>query len=428
MMKPEEMDDLFLRLKTRRATVGIIGLGYVGLPLLLQAHQYLDVIGYDIDERRVAEISQSTSSKKVLSVSSDPKVIAHASVYIVCVPTDITEDKLPDLTHLKDSSRTISKFLNKGDVVIYESTVYPGCTEEECLPLLESGSGLAPNVDFTIGYAPERIVPGVDGFELATIPRVVSAGTEVGRQFVYNFYTLFIKADIHIAPSIKVAEAAKIVENTQRDLNISLMNELSIIFDKLEIDTQEVLDAAATKWNFHPYHPGLVGGHCISVDPFYLLYKSRAIGHEPKVIAAGREINDYLPLFVAEKLESTLLKNKVDISNARIVIFGITFKENIDDIRNSKVVDLVKALKQKGASVTVKDNHVSSEVIQNVVGEQKEIDDTLYDAAIIAVQHTDVVALGVDYFYNLLSEDKILFDLKRVVSKKDKERFQYWAL
>ncbi len=427
-MKTEENKDLILRLKTRHATVGIIGLGYVGLPLLQQAGQHLEVIGYDIDERRVAEIKRLSSSDSVISVSSDPQAIAQASVYIVCVPTDITEDKLPDLRHLKESARTISKLLEKGDVVIYESTVYPGCTEEECIPLLENGSGLQPHVDFVIGYAPERIVPGVEGLELATIPRVVSAGTEEGRRFVYDFYKLFINADIHIAPSIKVAEAAKIVENTQRDLNISLMNELSIIFDKLEIDTQEVLDAAATKWNFHPYKPGLVGGHCISVDPFYLLYKSRELGHEPKVIAAGREINDYLPLFVAEKLESTLLKNKVDINDARIVIFGMTFKENIDDIRNSKVVDLIMALKQKGASVTVKDNHVSNEVMQNIVGDQNENDDTLYDAAVIAVQHADIVTLGVDYFYNLLTEDKILFDLKRVVDIKDRERFQYWAL
>lgn len=420
-----DLQDLMIKLKARTTSVAIIGLGYVGLPLYRCASQYVEVMGYDIDESRIKMIKMTDHDAKVTSSVPD---ISKAFVYIVCVPTDITKDKLPDLTHLKESSQAISKWLNKGDVVIYESTVYPGCTEEECLPILETGSGLKPNVEFTIGYAPERIVPGVADLQLSNISRVVSAGTESGRQFVHDFYKLFINADVHIAPSIKVAEAAKIVENTQRDLNISLMNELAIIFDKLDIDTQEVLEAADTKWNFHKYHPGLVGGHCISVDPFYLLYKSRAVGHEPKVIAAGREINDYLPLFIAEKLESTLLKNNVAIKGARIIVFGLTFKENIDDMRNSKVVDLVKALQAKGANVTIKDSHVNEEIIHSLVGPYVASEDGVYDAAIVAVKHDDVVALGADYFYNLLTEDKVLFDLKRVIDSSDKERFQYWAL
>ncbi|HOO10167.1 MAG TPA: nucleotide sugar dehydrogenase, partial [Cyclobacteriaceae bacterium] len=342
--------------------IGIIGLGYVGLPLAVEFGKVVDVVGFDIDKGRIGELEKGhdrthevdTDQLKEavkLAYSSDMKDLKEANYYIVTVPTPVDEFKKPDLRPVESASRTVGKVLRKGDIVIYESTVYPGCTEEVCVPLLESESGLKFNKDFYCGYSPERINPGDRQHRVTTIKKVTSGSTPEIAEKVDRLYKKIIKAGTHKASSIKVAEAAKVIENSQRDLNIAFVNELALIFEKVGIDTHEVLEAAGTKWNFLPFKPGLVGGHCIGVDPYYLTYKAEGLGYRPEVILSGRRINDNMPVYIANAVIKLMAKNDLPINKSRILVLGVTFKEDCPDIRNSKVADVVKELQTYGALV-----------------------------------------------------------------------------
>ncbi len=423
------MNQALEKLIVHQSSVAVLGLGYVGLPLLMEVSKKYKVVGFDTNDGLIAQLKDRLIESENILVTSELEVLRSCTVYIICVPTDVLADKSPDLSNLVEASGSVAEVLKYDDIIIYESTVYPGCTEEVCIPILEK-SGKKLNQDFTVCYAPERIVPGDNKLSLNSISRIVAASNDKGSEFIYQFYKSFITADIHVTPNIKVAEAAKMVENTQRDLNISLMNELAIIFDKLNIDTESVLEAASTKWNFHPYQPGLVGGHCISVDPFYLLHKSRSVGHEPKVIAAGRAINDYLPLYIVEKIEALFLTKNKSLKGSHILVYGLTFKENIDDMRNSKVVDLIAHLKNKEAHVEVVDPIV--QIRNDASGKIPMIDISkvkgTFDLVVIAVKHNIFLSLGHEYFYNLLDEHKILFDLKRIIPIEHRGKFEYWAL
>jgi UDP-N-acetyl-D-galactosamine dehydrogenase len=340
----------------RKKKISVIGLGYVGLPIALEFAKYFDVIGFDVNERRVAqmkagidpskELEASAFEKTSIEFTTDAIVLSQAHFHIVAVPTDIDKHKVPDLMPLFKASESVGKIIKKGDYVIFESTVYPGCTEEDCLPIIEELSGLKRNIDFKFGYSPERINPGDKQRTLTTILKIVSGGDEESLEEINMIYGHIIKAGTYTASSVKVAEAAKVIENTQRDLNISLMNEFAIIFDKMDIDTSEVLKAAGTKWNFLKFYPGLVGGHCIGVDPYYLIHKSKQLGYDPQVIAAGRRINDNMPAFVAKKLVQLLIRKNKNLSQCKILVKGLTCKENVSDIRNSKVAILIKELKE----------------------------------------------------------------------------------
>ncbi|MEL6942072.1 MAG: nucleotide sugar dehydrogenase, partial [Bacteroidota bacterium] len=338
----------------KKKKISVTGLGYVGLPLALEFAKHFSVIGFDINQQRVDLMNQGIDPSKELDGSAfdntdiifttNPEDLKSAHFHIIGVPTDIDEHKVPNLTPLKKASESVGKSLKSGDYVVYESTVYPGCTEEDCLPILEEHSGLKGGTDFKYGYSPERIVPGDKVRTLTKILKIVSGCDEEAREEVAKVYDHIIEPGVHKASTIKVAEAAKVIENTQRDLNISLMNELSIIFDRIGIDTKEVLEAAGTKWNFLKFFPGLVGGHCISVDPYYLLHKSKQLGIDPQVIAAGRRINDDMPRFVAKRTVQMLIDKGKNPGECKVLVQGVTFKENVADIRNSKVVDLVREL------------------------------------------------------------------------------------
>ena len=327
-----------------KTIISVTGLGYVGLPLALEFAKHYPVIGFDINEARIAlmkqsidpsnELDSSAFEGKNITFTTEAADLQKANFHIIGVPTDIDSNKIPNLKPLLGASESVGKQLKKGDVVVYESTVYPGCTEEDCVPVLEQFSGLKAGVDFHFGYSPERIVPGDKVRTLTKILKIVSGNTPETTQKIAEVYGTIIEAGLHIAPSVKVAEAAKVIENTQRDLNISLMNELAIIFDKMEIDTQAVIEAASTKWNFHSYQPGLVGGHCISVDPFYLIHKAKKIGVEPQVIAAGRIVNDFIPKFIAKRVVQSLIEQDKNPGKARVLVMGVTFKEDVSDIRN----------------------------------------------------------------------------------------------
>lgn len=348
--------------------------------------------------------------------TSNAADLKNAHFHIIGVPTDIDEHKVPDLVPLLKASESVGKALKKGDYVVYESTVYPGCTEEDCLPVLENASGLKGCVDFKIGYSPERIVPGDKTRTLADILKIVSGCDEEALEEISKVYGQIIHAGLHKAGSIKVAEAAKVIENTQRDLNISLMNELAIIFDKMGIDTREVIEAAGTKWNFHKYYPGLVGGHCISVDPFYLMHKARELGYEPQVIAAGRSVNDFMPHFIVKKVVQALIENGKNPGECRVLVMGITFKEDVADIRNSKVVDLVKELEDYSMSVDVIDPQASIDEVREEYGiELKREADGKYDAVVLAVGHSEYAKMDMKDFENLSRDKVILFDIKGIV-------------
>ena len=420
---------LFDDLKTKRKSISVTGLGYVGLPLALEFARHFRVIGFDINEERVAMMRKGIDPSKELTkdafdgcditFTTDPADLRDAHFHIIGVPTDIDEYKVPDLKPLMKASQSVGSILKKGDYVVYESTVYPGCTEEDCVPVLEQASGLKGVVDFKFGYSPERIVPGDKVRTLATILKIVSGNDDEALEEISKVYGEIITAGLHKTSSIKVAEAAKVIENTQRDLNISLMNELAIIFDRMGVDTREVIEAAGTKWNFQKYYPGLVGGHCISVDPFYLMHKARELGYEPQVIAAGRRVNDFMPHFIAKKVVQALLENGKNPGECRVLVMGITFKEDVTDIRNSKVVDLVRELEDYSVKVEVVDPHASIEEVKSTYGiELKRNHSGIYEAIVVAVGHKEFVSFDDESIQQLCEDKSLIFDLKAVLRWK----------
>ncbi len=427
-------------LVARKKKLCVVGLGYVGLPIALEFAKHFDVIGFDIKEDRIQlmkagidpskELDGSAFENKTIEFTSDEEDIQKASFYVIAVPTDIDEHRVPNLKPILGATKTVGKYLQKGDYVVYESTVYPGCTEEDCLPILEKESGLKLNKDFKLGYSPERIVPGDKEKTLTKITKIVSASDANALRKIGKVYKQIIEAGIYKARSIKVAEAAKVIENTQRDLNISLMNELSIIFEKLKIDTNEVLEAAGTKWNFLKFHPGLVGGHCISVDPYYLLHKSKQLGIDPQVIAAGRRINDGMPGFVAKKAVQLLIENGKNPGECKALIMGVTFKEDVADIRNSKVIDLYKELTSYSIHVHITDEHASPNEVAHEYGVSlvdKISDD--YDIIIVAVGHKTYKHMNIDHYKSISKKIPILIDLKGIYNKDTWEKsLTYWRL
>lgn len=429
---------IFQDLKDKKKLLSVTGLGYVGLPLALEFARHFKVIGFDINAARVEMMKKGIDPSKELESSafegtdiaftSDLNDLKKAHFHIIGVPTDIDEHKVPNLTPLKKASESIGKALKKGDYVVYESTVYPGCTEEDCLPILEQFSNLKGGEDFKFGYSPERIVPGDKVRTLTKILKIVSGCDDESSEQIAQVYNHIIEAGTYQASSIKVAEAAKVIENTQRDINISLMNELAIIFDKLGIDTNEVIEAAGTKWNFHKYRPGLVGGHCISVDPFYLLHKAKQLGHDPQVIAAGRRVNDYIPHFIAKRLVQALIEKGKNPGNSKVLVMGITFKENVADIRNSKVVDLIKELMDYSLNVHIVDAYASpNEVAHEFKLPLMDEPSKNYDAVIVAVAHKDYVSLDMTYFKSIMNGTPILFDLKGIYKEKEMDA-ELWRL
>ncbi len=410
--------------------IGVVGLGYVGLPLAVEFGKQLPTMGFDINISRLDELKKGID--RTLEVSQDELITASnlsftssvddlraCNVFIVTVPTPIDDHKVPDLTPVRKASETVSKALKKGDVVIYESTVYPGVTEDICVPILESGTDLQLNKDFYVGYSPERINPGDKEHRLPTIKKVTSGSTPEASEFVDQLYRRIITAGTHKASSIKVAEAAKVIENTQRDVNIALINELSLIFARLNIDTIEVLEAAGTKWNFLPFRPGLVGGHCIGVDPYYLTYKAQEIGYNPEVILSGRRINDGMGPYVAESVIKLMLKKKVHVVDAKILILGFTFKENCPDIRNTRVIDIVKEFANYHAQVDIFDPWVDLAEASEEYNASflPELPATKYDAIILAVNHDEFKGLGADKIHSLGKDNHVLFDVKNVLPK-----------
>jgi len=414
---------IYNQLKAKEKAISVTGLGYVGLPLALEFAKYFRVIGFDINASRVSLMQQGIDPSKELpaeefrnkdiTFTSNPEDLKKAHFHIVAVPTDIDDHKVPNLDPLIKSSQSVGRALKKGDYVIYESTVYPGCTEEDCLPELEKASGLQGGGDFKYGYSPERIVPGDKQKKLSDILKIVSGNDAEALEEIAKVYGTIIHAGLHRASSVKVAEAAKVIENTQRDLNISLMNELSIIFDRMGIDTREVIEAAGTKWNFHKYYPGLVGGHCISVDPFYLMHKARELGYEPQVIAAGRRINDYMPHFIAKKLVQALIEKGKNPGESRVLVMGITFKEDVADIRNSKVVDLVRELEDYSIHVDVIDPYASVEEVKEEYGiELLGQPGRDYDCIVVAVGHSEFRNFTMKDFARNPTDKLLVFDVK----------------
>ncbi|KVD41141.1 Vi polysaccharide biosynthesis protein VipA/TviB [Burkholderia ubonensis] len=407
--------------------IGVIGLGYVGLPLAVEFGKKFPVVGFDTSRSRVDSLNeghdatlevsaQELAQARHLKITADGGDIADCNVFIVTVPTPIDEHKQPDLRHLIGASETVGHVLKKDDIVIYESTVYPGATEEVCVPVLERVSGLTFNVDFFAGYSPERINPGDKTRRLPMIRKVTSGSTPAVADIVDGLYKEIITAGTHKASSIRVAEAAKVIENTQRDVNIALVNELAIIFNKMGIDTESVLIAAGTKWNFVPYVPGLVGGHCIGVDPYYLTHKAQAIGYNPEIILAGRRLNDGMGRYVAAQLVKAMTKRRIDIQGARVLVLGLTFKENCPDLRNSRVVDIIKELAEYSVSVDVYDPWVSKEAAWKEYG-INPIDrpsKNEYDAIVLAVAHREFAEFGADAIHEFGRPDHVFYDLKSV--------------
>ena len=409
--------------------IAIVGLGYVGLPLLIEFSKKFKCIGYDINKTRVQELNAGNditnevsqeilidSLNQNLLITNDKNLLSEHDVYIITVPTPVTDDKLPDLKFLKAASKTVAVFLNKGNIVIYESTVYPGCTEEICVPILENQSKLEFNKDFFCGYSPERINPGDKVNTLTKIKKVTSGSTPEIANVVDDIYKSIINAGTYLATSIKVAEASKAIENAQRDLNISFMNELAIIFDKMEIDTHDVLEAAGTKWNFLNFKPGIVGGHCIGVDPYYLTYKSKKLGYNPKVILSGRDVNDNMGNFIGEKVISLMSQNNLEIKGSKVLILGITFKEDCPDIRNSKVIDIYNYLINNGLHVDIHDSCANFDNVIKEFNIKLITNFDLYDAIILAVAHKSYKSLDID---NLRKNKKsIIYDVKGIIDRK----------
>ena len=414
--------------------IAVIGLGYVGLPLAVEFGKKRPVIGFDIDTARIAALELGTdntrevearelATARQLSFTTDPEMLRAATVFIVTVPTPIDIYKRPDLTPLLKASQTVGQALKLGDIVIYESTVYPGATEEDCVPVLEAVSGLAFNEDFFVGYSPERINPGDRTHRLPDIRKVTAGSTPEIAVRVTALYDEIITAGTFQAESIRVAEAAKVIENTQRDLNIALVNELAMIFNRMGLDTEAVLKAAGTKWNFLPFHPGLVGGHCIGVDPYYLTHKAQAIGYHPEVILAGRRINDSMGAYVAEQLVKAMLKRRLRVNEARVLVMGLAFKENCPDLRNTRVVDVVTELATYGVTVDVHDPWVnaSEALLEYGIDLVSAPEAGSYDGILVAVAHDEFCAAGAESVRNLGKQDHIFYDLKCIfdINKSD---------
>lgn len=431
------MSKLFDSFLKKEKIISVTGLGYVGLPLALEFAKHFKVIGFDINVARVELMKKGIDPSKELEANafegidimftSDVNDLKKAHFHIVGVPTDIDENKVPNLNPLLGATRSVASALKKGDYVVYESTVYPGCTEDDCVPILENISGLKGGLDFKFGYSPERIVPGDKVKTLTNILKIVSGNDEEALELISEMYATIIKAGLHKAESIKVAEAAKVIENTQRDINISLMNELAIIFDKMGIDTKAVIEAAGTKWNFHKYQPGLVGGHCISVDPFYLMHKAKQLGIDPQVIAAGRRVNDFIPSFIAKRIVQALIEQDKNPGKSKVLIMGVTFKEDVSDIRNSKVVDLIKELMDYSIHVHVVDPYGSPNELAHEYGIAL-IDEPigLYDVIVLAVGHNQYIKMLPIDFQQLFRDEVYMFDIKGIMNPKDFKN--YWRL
>ena len=430
---------IYDKLVNKEAKLAVIGLGYVGLPIALEFARKIKVVGFDINPERVDMMKNNIDPSNELDSSEfegcDIEFTANiddlkdVNFYIVAVPTPIDSSNLPDLKPLLGASRTVGQVLKKGDYVVYESTVYPGCTEEDCIPVLEEVSGLKFKEDFKVGYSPERINPGDKVHTLATIVKVSSGCCEESAEEIAKTYELVVDAGVHRAATIKVAEAAKIIENTQRDVNIALINELSIIFNRMGINTYDVLEAAGTKWNFLNFRPGLVGGHCIGVDPYYLTHKAKEKGYHAKIINSGRYINDSMGFYVGKQTVKKILAQGKNIMDARVLVMGATFKEDVSDIRNSKVVDVVKELESFAVNVDVVDPHADAKEVFHEYGFQlAEKAEGPYDAIIVAVNHADYVAMNEDDFKAFMPDGKgILVDLKGIYKDKIKDT-HYWSL
>ena len=422
----------------KKKKLAVIGLGYVGLPIALEFAKKIKVIGFDINADRIKMMQNNIDPSQELDsaafegcdieFTNDLEILKTANFFIVAVPTPVDEHNVPDLIPVQRASETIGKVIKKGDYVVYESTVYPGCTEEDCVPIIKKLSGLEMVTDYKIGYSPERINPGDKEHTITSIVKVVSGCCDESLETIAKVYELVVKAGVHKASSIKVAEAAKIIENTQRDLNIALMNELSIIFDKMNINTFEVLEAAGTKWNFLKFQPGLVGGHCIGVDPYYLTYKSKELGYDSQVILAGRAINDGMAGYVAKKVLQHIIQHSSNVKDARVLVMGATFKENVSDIRNSKVADVVKELQSFSLNVDVVDPHAdSSELLHEYGFELTKQLSNEYDAVIVTVPHNDYKTLDDAYFSSISKEHAMVADLKGMYRGKINSR-KYWSL
>ena len=429
---------MYNRLVNKETKLSLIGLGYVGLPIALEFAKKIGVVGFDTKQERIelmkkgVDPSNEIESKEFegadIEFTSDPEALRSASFHIIAVPTPINSYNLPDLTSVLKASETVGAILKRGDYVVYESTVYPGCTEEDCIPILEKISGLKCGEDFKVGFSPERINPGDKQHTLTTIVKVTSGCDPEAAENIAKVYEMIIAAGVFRASSIKVAEAAKIIENTQRDINIAFMNELSIIFNRMNINTFEVIEAAATKWNFLKFSPGLVGGHCIGVDPYYLSYKAKALGYHPQMIDSGRAINDSMGRYIGKQTVKKIIAQGMDNKGARVLVMGITFKEDVSDIRNSKVVDIIKELKEFDVDVDVIDPRASAGEVDREYG-IKLLPGTKgrYDAIILAVSHKQYKELDEKWFSERLSKKGIVVDVKGVLRNKIKN-FVYWSL
>ncbi|MDT8400811.1 MAG: nucleotide sugar dehydrogenase [Bacteroidales bacterium] len=429
---------MYTELVEKKAKLSVIGLGYVGLPIALEFAKKLDVIAFDIRADRVdsmkkgidpnEEVPDEAFNDISIHFTTDPEDLREASFHIIAVPTPTDKHNLPDLRPVMAASETVGKILKKGDYVVYESTVYPGCTEEDCIPVLEKFSSLKYRDDFKAGFSPERINPGDKLHTLTSIVKVTSGCDEEAAEEIAQTYELIIEAGVHRASSIKVAEAAKIIENTQRDINIAFMNELSIIFNRMGINTYEVLEAAGTKWNFLKFFPGLVGGHCIGVDPYYLSYKAKELGYHPQMVDSGRFVNDSMGGYVGKQTVKKIIAAGKGPKGAKVLVMGITFKENVTDIRNSKVIDVLKELADYGCITDIVDPFANSGEVKKEYGlDLKEKPEDKYDAVIVAVNHAPYLELREEYFESLLDEKGILVDIKGIYRGKIKG-LTYWSL
>ena len=429
---------MYNKLINKETKLSLIGLGYVGLPIALEFAKQIKVIGFDIKPERVElmrndidpsnELTSEAFRNSDILFTSEPADLKEASFHIIAVPTPTNIHNLPDLTPVLKASETVGKVLKKGDYVVYESTVYPGCTEDDCIPVLERFSGLKCGVDFKVGFSPERINPGDTNHTLTKIVKVTSGCDAESAEIIAKVYELIIKAGVHRASSIKVAEAAKIIENTQRDINIAFMNELSIIFNRLGINTFEVLEAAGTKWNFLKFFPGLVGGHCIGVDPYYLSFKAKSLGYHPQMIDSGRFVNDSMGRYIGKQTVKKIVAADKNLKGSRVLLMGITFKEDVTDIRNSKVVDIIAELEDFGISVDVIDPGAGKhEVKEEYKIEMKDQPTGKYDAIIVAVSHREYMNLDESFFDSLLNKDGLVVDVKGILRGKIKNH-NYWSL
>jgi UDP-N-acetyl-D-galactosamine dehydrogenase len=432
--------NLYKDLVDKKEKLAVIGLGYVGLPIAIEFAKKLKVVGFDIKPDRVELMKKGIDPSRELEAeafegcdihyTANPEDLSDAKFYVVAVPTPIDDHNLPDLKPVLAATETVAKVLKKGDYVVYESTVYPGCTEEDCVPLLEKISGLKYIDDFKVGFSPERINPGDREHTLTKIVKVSSGCDEESAEIIAQTYELIITAGVHRASSIKVAEAAKIIENTQRDINIAFMNELSLIFNRMGINTYEVLEAAGTKWNFLKFFPGLVGGHCIGVDPYYLVYKAKELGYHPQIISAGRFINDSMGGYVAKQIVKKIIAHDKNVKEARVLVMGVTFKENVSDIRNSKVVDIINELKSYGVkNIDAVDPFADAEEVMHEYGYKLSKEPSgKYDAIVVAVNHKQYLTLDAEYFNSLASDNSIFVDVKGVFRENRPNGLVYWSL